>query len=195
MLARMRSVRGGALCALAMLVLNGCVSGAPAAESQPAAASSVASPEPTASAAPADDLFCEEGRAGYEALIALFDASDAKSAQTGADGGGSVATMNEQGAIMLEAAAEVAEHWARARDKAAEDGEAIAGDFDAYLAMLNTFTIPDAEIAASSASIEQYSLAAAELVTGGDVIASATAGATGLEAVLRELVTRCGIGG
>lgn len=160
--------------------------GSPVSTAQAETATSV-SPTPTT------DPYCEHADAGYAALVTLLDHTDAKSAQTGRDGDGDVGIMNREGAAMLAAAEQVQLHWGRARSVVAGEGDAVQGAFDDYFTMLEAFAVPEATLAAQSATIDAYSVATAALLTQPGVLDAATVGASGLEQVLRYNVERCGV--
>jgi|GEM_PF-5783844 len=188
----MPRLASAALSALAAVALTGCL----AVTNETWVETPTPTPPATASGTPEPvvDPYCEPADAGYAAFVELLDRTDAKSAQTG-DGAGSVSVMNEEGAAMLAAAEQVELHWRQARAIAEEGGDAVVDAFDAYFAMFDAYTVPEAQLAATSTSIEEYSLAAAQLVMDGGVLAATTAGAMGLEEILRHHVDRCGVPG
>lgn len=180
---------------LSCLALSGCLASGdqPTATAEPPT-SATASPSPNTASATPDvlaDTYCEHAEDGYDALITLFDHTDAKSAQTGRDGEGNVATMNAEGAAMLAAIEDVEEHWTAAQGIVVDEGDAVSDAFDDFFTMVTVFTRPEATLAAESASIDEYSVATAALLAEPGVVEAATEGALGLEAILQYNESRC----
>lgn len=165
----------------------------PSAPSTAASATASATSE-TASATPSTaftSTYCDHATDGFDAYVTLLEHTDAKSAETGReDGSGSVAVMNAEGAAMLAAIDEVNAEWAMAQEQA--DPE-VAAAYTAYFGYSEAFQRPEAQLAAESTSIQEYSLGTVALLGQTGVTAAVTDGAAGLEIVLRDLVDTCGV--
>jgi hypothetical protein len=171
------------------------------ADAAPGATSGVpTSPMAAASDEPdtGDDLgiasYCPPAERGYDALADYLVATDAKSAETGADGGGNVGAMNTHGQAMLAALAVVEAEWTEARVALDTEVDADIDDaFGTYLASIDLWAAPEAQIAATSSSINEYSLATLSLLATDGVTQAASEGAVALDAILVHTIDTCGL--
>jgi len=152
----------------------------------------------------AEGLFCVSAEAGAQAVRALLDATDLKSAETGKeDDSGDVGVMNSQGAIMVASIAEATGHWREAQsaldsgswDDAGADVSTAAVDAAVtdYLAYLDGFALAEAELAASAGSIAEYDAGMVAVLTDADSLETAVAGAAALGDILLYAQDRCGV--
>ncbi|WP_084130758.1 hypothetical protein [Demequina sp. NBRC 110055] len=149
------------------------------------------------------DPYCEAARDGYAAQIALLEATDAKSIETGIeDDAGSIDVVNAAGARMLEAIATLEEEWGAAHDRidsvAWDDAAASVTTAQADQAFVDLFAYidvyarPEAEIVASVGSIAEYDEAMVTLLAQPGAAESIGSGAAAVSHIVAYTRARCG---
>ena len=147
--------------------------------------------------------YCDPAQDGVDAQLDLLDATDLKSAITGApDDSGDVGAMNAAGADMRAAVDVVVDEWAHARE--ALDGEAgdaehggvstaaVDAAFATYARSVDVWVRPEATIAAQAGSIAEYDVATLALIADPEVQKAAIGGAQALSDILLYTQGRCG---
>ncbi|MBV1860002.1 MAG: hypothetical protein KUG77_16435 [Nannocystaceae bacterium] len=155
-----------------------------------------------------NDSYCESAKAGYAAFNSYLEHTDAKNAEVGLGGGdGDIAIVNEEGAAAVEQLDVASENWTTAISKV--DGpefEELFGDtplvtsnedvlaaYEDYFQWSEVWARPEAQLAATSASVDAFSMAAFELVQQPGVAEAISAGALATGTIIAYQTERCGV--
>ncbi|WP_284329062.1 hypothetical protein [Demequina litorisediminis] len=191
----------------AVLALTACTAGEPAADSSATGAAETSAsntPAMSSSAIAQDaDSYCDAAATGYAAQRDLLDATDATAleAELG-DDAGAVDLANAAGAAMTTAIDVLEETWGAAgiavMNGAWDDSEAsishaaVSVAFTDFFTYIDAIARPEAELAASATSPDEYNDGMQALAAREGAAEIAQSGASAASTIIAYTRTRCG---